>query len=140
MNVCGSRIATRGPPGRIGPSVIRPPNRCFGPRQLPAAAERVGDLEADVVPGPGVAVARDCRGRRSGSRPSRIRRRARRARAPTATAAEPAHRGLALGAGVALVAGLFTGGGCLLALALALADELGLLLDLGLLLLDTRGG
>ncbi len=40
MNVCGSRIATRGPPGRIRPLVTRPPNRrfAFGSSQRPLSA------------------------------------------------------------------------------------------------------
>ncbi len=56
------------------------------PRQLPAGAERVGDLESGVVPGPGVAAAGIAESDHeevggAGARP----------RAPTAaTAAEPA--------------------------------------------------
>ena len=49
MKVCGQSTATRGPPGPVRPSVSRPANFFLRLRELPAARELVGDLEADVV-------------------------------------------------------------------------------------------
>ena len=56
------------------PSVKRPRYFFFGLRQVPPRAERVGDLEADVVARAGVPAARDCRARRRASRRARTRR------------------------------------------------------------------
>ena len=49
MYVCGSRIATRGPPGPVRPSVSSPRYFDLGFGSAHRLAQHVGDLEADVV-------------------------------------------------------------------------------------------
>ena len=133
MWVCGRSTATRGPPGPVRPSVNRPPyfDLAFGSPQR--AGELRGHLEAHVVAGARVALARvaepdDSESSRTlaaaiaASGGGGIRLTPRRTRRPRR------RLGLALGGGLALGR---------LGLAL-LADQLGLLLDL-LGLLDLGG-
>ena len=139
MYVCGSRTATRGPPGpgaALGQQAVE---LLLRRREVPAARERVGDLEADVVRRPGVLRARvaepddepvDRRDETSREpRPGRTRSR---------TAATPAGVGLLALAGAVDSASPSPSAPSARLAFLALADELGLGLDLGLLDLEAR--
>ena len=118
----------------------QPAEALAGPRQLPAGAERVRDLEAGVVAGARVARARVAEADDRIGSPVE----ASAGLARAATAEERHGRALALVVAAAAVGRLLAALALSRLLALGgllalLADELGLLLDLGLLLESWAG-